>query len=82
MNSPQLEVRSLCKSYDEGRIEALRGVSLSIAAGEYLTISGPSGSGKSTLLQLLGGLDIPTSGEVLFENAALGTAVGLDDYTR
>ena len=80
MNSPQLEVRSLCKSYDEGRIEALRGVSLSIAAGEYLTISGPSGSGKSTLLQLLGGLDIPTSGEVLFENAALGTAVGLDDY--
>jgi putative ABC transport system ATP-binding protein len=80
MTSPQLEVRNLCKSYDEGRIEALRGVDLSIAAGEYLAISGPSGSGKSTLLQLLGGLDTPTSGEVFFENAALGTAVGLDAY--
>jgi putative ABC transport system ATP-binding protein len=80
MSSPLLEVRNLCKSYDEGRIEALRGVDLSIAAGEYLAISGPSGSGKSTLLQLLGGLDTPTSGEVLYENAPLGTAIGLDAY--
>jgi len=80
MTSPQLEARNLCKSYDEGRIEALRGVDLSIAAGEYLAISGPSGSGKSTLLQLLGGLDTPTSGEVLYESAPLGTAIGLDAY--
>ena len=80
MTSPLLEVRNLCKSYDEGRIEALRGVDLSIAAGEYLAISGPSGSGKSTLLHLLGGLDIPTSGQVLFRNQPLGTAVDLDDY--
>jgi putative ABC transport system ATP-binding protein len=80
MTSPQLEVRNLCKSYDEGRIEALRGVDLSIAAGDYVAISGASGSGKSTLLQLLGGLDTPTSGEVLFENAALGTAIDLDTY--
>ena len=80
MTSPRLQVRNLRKSYDEGRIEALRGVDLSIAAGEFLAISGPSGSGKSTLLQLLGGLDTPTSGEVLFENARLGTAIDLDDY--
>ena len=80
MSSPLLEVRNLCKSYDEGRIEALRGVDLSIAAGEYLAISGPSGSGKSTLLQLFGGLDTPTSGEVLYESAPLGTAIGLDAY--
>jgi len=80
MTSPQLEVSNLCKSYDEGRIEALRGVDLSIPAGEYLAITGASGSGKSTLLQLIGGLDTPTSGEVLFENAVLGTAVGLDAY--
>jgi len=80
MTSPLLEVRGLTKSYDDGRIEALRGVDLSIAAGEYVAISGPSGSGKSTLLQLLGGLDTPTSGEVLFENAALGTTLALDSY--
>jgi ABC-type lipoprotein export system ATPase subunit len=80
MTSPLLEVRSLCKSYDQGRIEALRGVDLSIAAGEFVAISGPSGSGKSTLLQLFGGLDTPTSGEVLFRNAALGSAIDLDTY--
>ncbi|MGP8269914.1 MAG: ABC transporter ATP-binding protein [Terracidiphilus sp.] len=80
MTSPLLEVRNLCKSYDEGRIEALRGVDLSIRAGEYVAISGPSGSGKSTLLHLLGGLDTPTSGQVLFQNQPLGSAVDLDDY--
>jgi putative ABC transport system ATP-binding protein len=76
---PQLEVRSLRKSYDDGRIEALRGVDLTIEAGEYIAISGASGSGKSTLLHLLGGLDIPTSGQVFFKGLAL-SASDLDDY--
>jgi len=80
MTSPVLEVRSLCKTYDEGRIEALRGVDLSIAAGDYVAITGPSGSGKSTLLHLLGGLDCPTSGEVLFKNSNLGSGIDLDTY--
>ena len=77
---PILEVRELRKSYDEGRIEALRGVDLCIEAGEFLAICGPSGSGKSTLLQLLGGLDTPTSGEVFFRDTKLGTAIDLDTY--
>jgi ABC-type lipoprotein export system ATPase subunit len=80
VQTPVLEVRGLRKSYDEGRIEALRGVDLSIEAGEFLAISGPSGSGKSTLLQLIGGLDSPTSGQVLFQNSALGSAIDLDTY--
>jgi|HubBroStandDraft_5_1064220.scaffolds.fasta_scaffold60885_3 ABC-type lipoprotein export system ATPase subunit len=80
MTNPQLEVRNLRKSYDDGGIEALRGVDLTINAGEYMAISGASGSGKSTLLQLLGGLDVATSGEVLFEGAALGTTIDLDEY--
>jgi putative ABC transport system ATP-binding protein len=79
MIPPLLEVRGLEKSYDEGRIEALRGVDLAIRAGEYVAISGPSGSGKSTLIQLLGGLDIPTRGEILFRNQSL-TAIDMDQY--
>jgi putative ABC transport system ATP-binding protein len=80
MAEPLLEVRGLRKSYDCGRIEALRGVDLIITAGEFVTISGPSGSGKSTLLQLLGGLDTPTEGQVLFRNQALGSAIDLDTF--
>lgn len=80
MTCPILEARSLCKNYDEGRIEALRGVSLSIQAGEFVTISGHSGSGKSTLLHLLGGLDTPSSGSVLFRGEPLGSSIDLDTY--
>src|ERR1700677_4430431 len=80
MGSPILEVRNLRKDYDEGRIEALRGVDLSINAGEFVAISGHSGSGKSTLLHLLGGLDTPTSGDVVFRGAPLGSSISLDTY--
>jgi lipoprotein-releasing system ATP-binding protein len=80
MTCPILEARNLYKSYDDGRIEALRGVDLSIHAGEFVAISGHSGSGKSTLLHLLGGLDTPSNGNIFFRGAPLGSSINLDTY--
>jgi len=80
MSECLLETRNLAKSYDDGRIQALRGVDVEIMPGEFVAISGPSGSGKSTLLHMLGGLDRPTSGEILFKGTSLGGAFDLDCY--
>ena len=69
---PIFSVRGLTKVYDMGEVQvhALRGVDLDIGEGEFLVLLGPSGSGKSTLLNILGGLDTPTSGQVLLPRPA------------
>lgn len=75
-----LEVRDVVKIYPDGQVRALNGVSLQVFAGEFLVIRGPSGCGKSTLMHLLGGLDIPTEGEVLFRGIPLKEASKGKDF--
>jgi putative ABC transport system ATP-binding protein len=68
-----LETRDVCRYYDGGRVRALDGVSVTIPGGSFTLVAGPSGSGKSTLLALLGALDRPTRGSVVFGDRDLTT---------
>ena len=80
---PILEAHDLTKRFElgESSVEALKGVSLAVQPGEFVALMGPSGSGKSTLLQLLGGLDQPTTGAVVFEGEDI-SHLSDDDATR
>ena len=73
---PVFLARDITKVYHMGEVEvhALRGVSLELRESEFLVLLGPSGSGKSTLLNILGGLDVPTSGTVIYRGQNLTTA--------
>jgi putative ABC transport system ATP-binding protein len=78
--------RGLTKTYQMGElvVHALRGIDFDLLAGELVVLLGPSGSGKSTLLNILGGLDVPTAGEVIYQDQNL-TAAGdtaLTEYRR
>jgi putative ABC transport system ATP-binding protein len=78
---PIIETRNLTKQFGTGdlAVEVLKGVNLSIEPGEFVALMGPSGSGKSTLMSIIGGIEPPSSGQVLLDGVDIST---LDDDQR
>jgi putative ABC transport system ATP-binding protein len=76
--APVLKLKNLTKRFpaNEGYVEVLRGIDLTVERGDFLMITGPSGSGKSTILNLAAMLDVPTNGQVVFQGREIS---GLDD---
>ena len=76
MSAPLFTITDLAKVYHMGEVEvhALKQVSLQLFEGQFVVLLGPSGSGKSTLLNIIGGLDVPTSGEVRYRETVLTRA--------
>lgn len=70
---PILELRDICKDYQQGRepVRVLKNINLTVEKGDYLAIMGPSGSGKTTLMNIIGCLDVPTSGSYTLEGRDL-----------
>ena len=86
MPAPLFNIRDLAKVYHMGEVQvhALRQVNLQLDEGKFVVLLGPSGSGKSTLLNIIGGLDVPTSGEVFYRDTSLTHAdeTALTTYRR
>lgn len=81
MNTPTIELAAVSRTFEDGRVSALSNVDLSIAAGEFVAITGKSGSGKTTLLNILGLLDRPSSGTYRLAGQNAGV-LSDDDRTR
>jgi putative ABC transport system ATP-binding protein len=84
--SAVFEARAITKTYHMGEVDvhALRGIDCDLYDGEFVVLLGPSGSGKSTFLNILGGLDVPSSGQVVYRGQDLTAAddAALTDYRR
>ncbi len=70
---PILELKDICKDYQQGRepVRVLKNINMTVEKGDYLAIMGPSGSGKTTLMNIIGCLDVPTSGSYILEGRDL-----------
>ncbi len=83
---PLIQTEGLAKTYSDGgvEVEALRGIDLTIRAGEFTAVVGPSGSGKTTLLNIVSGLDKPTAGKVWLDGKPISAMSGteLSDFRR
>lgn len=79
MNNYIIETKNVKKYFEEGRVKALDGVSITIKKGEYVSIIGPSGCGKSTLLNMISAMDRPTSGDIIFDGINLTSYKALDE---
>lgn len=80
--APIVEARNVWKSYEQGRIQVLSGVTFQVAPGEIVALCGPSGGGKSTLLHLISGLDRPDRGAVFLDGGQIENAATLLDALR
>ncbi len=78
--TPAFEAIGLQKEFDDGQVQALRGVDFEIAEGEFVAITGPSGCGKTTLLQMLGGLDRPSMGTLRYRGQSVADLPDLAAY--
>ena len=81
-NSTIIELKGVSKSYDKGLIQALRDINLILEEGKIYALMGPSGCGKSTLLNLIGTLDKPEYGEILYESKTFDTVGRIDKFRR
>ena len=82
MSEPRsvVEMRGVVKTYEDGRVRALDGASLTIGAGEFVAVTGPSGCGKSTLLHMIAALDRPLTGTVIVNGEDLATERDLNKH--
>ncbi len=81
-NLSLIEVKNLDKSYDKGLVPALHGITLSLEKGKMYALMGPSGCGKSTLLNIIGTLDKPDKGEVLYEGNPLNLLYPIEKFRQ
>jgi len=76
-----VQLKGVKKLFEHGRVIALNGIDMNVAEGDFVAIMGPSGSGKSTLLNIIGGIDVPTEGEVLVNGLNLSWK-HIEDYRQ